>query len=207
MAIQLRRGNEADLVAANLLPGEPAYTLDTGKLLIGDGDGGTDMIPTIAQMAAAIDDAVDAALASGVAAAISAALADFTTKVTLFSGGSSATSGTKNTDLALSQPISSFRYLEIVVVADGNRLYVVPVPDFTTRGVWGITVPSIPDDEALKGMGLMEINIYYKNPTTITVGNAGGAVGRVTWNGLSGSDSARVNTYAAMYIDTIYGIK
>ena len=39
MAIQFRRGNEEDFVADNLLPGEPAYMLDTGRLYIGGESG------------------------------------------------------------------------------------------------------------------------------------------------------------------------
>jgi hypothetical protein len=44
MAIQFRRGEESDLVAENLLAGEPAYCTDTLKLVIGHGDGGVDYI-------------------------------------------------------------------------------------------------------------------------------------------------------------------
>jgi hypothetical protein len=50
MAIQLRRGNEADFTAGSLLPAEPAYCLDTGRLVIGDGEGGADIIPTGAEV-------------------------------------------------------------------------------------------------------------------------------------------------------------
>ncbi len=50
MAIQLRRGNQEDLVESNLLPAEPAYCLDTGRLVIGDGEGGADIIPTGAEV-------------------------------------------------------------------------------------------------------------------------------------------------------------
>src|SRR5690554_3256616 len=39
MAIQFRRGNEADLVAERLLPAEPAFSLDQKRFLIGTGDG------------------------------------------------------------------------------------------------------------------------------------------------------------------------
>lgn len=39
MAIQFRRGDEEDFAAENLLPGEPAYTLDTGRLYIGGESG------------------------------------------------------------------------------------------------------------------------------------------------------------------------
>lgn len=50
MAIQLRRGNQEELVESNLLPAEPAYCLDTGRLVIGDGEGGADIIPTGAEV-------------------------------------------------------------------------------------------------------------------------------------------------------------
>lgn len=38
MAIQVRRGTQADLIASNLLLGEPAYAIDTKRFLIGSGD-------------------------------------------------------------------------------------------------------------------------------------------------------------------------
>lgn len=49
MAIQFRRGNEADLVAEQLLPGEPAFSLDKKRFLIGTGDG-VAAVPTEAQV-------------------------------------------------------------------------------------------------------------------------------------------------------------
>ena len=49
MAIQFRRGNEADLVAEQLLPAEPAFSLDTKRFLIGDGEG-VAAVPTEAQV-------------------------------------------------------------------------------------------------------------------------------------------------------------
>jgi len=58
MAIQFRRGNQADF-----LPAEPAYTLDTGRLVIGDGTGGADIIPTGAEVEQMILDAFAATLA------------------------------------------------------------------------------------------------------------------------------------------------
>lgn len=38
MALQVRRGTQADLIASNLLLGEPAYAIDTKRFLIGSGD-------------------------------------------------------------------------------------------------------------------------------------------------------------------------
>jgi len=49
MAIQFRRGNEADLVAEQLLPAEPAFSLDQKRFLIGTGDG-VAAVPTEAQV-------------------------------------------------------------------------------------------------------------------------------------------------------------
>lgn len=49
MAIQFRRGNEADLVAEQLLPAEPAFSLDKKRFLIGTGDG-VAAVPTEAQV-------------------------------------------------------------------------------------------------------------------------------------------------------------
>lgn len=49
MAIQFRRGEESDLVAENLLAGEPAYCTDTLKLVIGHGDGSVDYIDSRAE--------------------------------------------------------------------------------------------------------------------------------------------------------------
>ena len=45
LAIQFKRGNEADLVAGDLLPAEPAFCLDTQRIMIGDGEGGAMGIP------------------------------------------------------------------------------------------------------------------------------------------------------------------
>ncbi len=64
MAIQLRRGNQEDLVESNLLPAEPAYCLDTGRLVIGDGEGGADIIPTGAEVEQLINNNVNPKLAN-----------------------------------------------------------------------------------------------------------------------------------------------
>jgi hypothetical protein len=58
MAIQFRRGNQEDLVESNLLPAEPAYCLDTGRLVIGDGEGGADIIATGAEAEAIANNAL-----------------------------------------------------------------------------------------------------------------------------------------------------
>lgn len=47
MAIQVRRGNEADLIVSNLAAGEPAYCLDTKRLYVGNGDGTKNQVPTM----------------------------------------------------------------------------------------------------------------------------------------------------------------
>jgi hypothetical protein len=46
MAIQFRRGNEADYDASKLLAGEPAYTIDTKQIRVGGGDGSARRIMT-----------------------------------------------------------------------------------------------------------------------------------------------------------------
>ena len=46
MAMQFRRGNEADLVPGNLKAGEPAFTLDTLKTFVGTGSGTSELLNT-----------------------------------------------------------------------------------------------------------------------------------------------------------------
>lgn len=46
LGIRFRRGLEADLDPSLLLPGEPAFTTDTRKVLIGNGEGGADRLST-----------------------------------------------------------------------------------------------------------------------------------------------------------------
>ena len=46
MAMQFRRGNEADLVPGNLKAGEPAFTLDTFKTFVGTGSGASELLNT-----------------------------------------------------------------------------------------------------------------------------------------------------------------
>lgn len=54
MALQFRRGNEADLVAEQLLPAEPAYATDTKRLVVGTGEGAV-TVPTEAQVASIVN--------------------------------------------------------------------------------------------------------------------------------------------------------
>ena len=63
MGVKFRRGNQAALIASNLLPAEAAYCLDTKRLLVGDGTGGADIIPTGAEVEQMILDAFAATLA------------------------------------------------------------------------------------------------------------------------------------------------
>lgn len=46
MALQFRRGNEADFVAGNLKAGEPAFTLDSMKTFVGTGSGASELLNT-----------------------------------------------------------------------------------------------------------------------------------------------------------------
>lgn len=64
MAIQFRRGNETDLVSEQLLPGEPAYAIDTKRLVIGDGEGDATLIPTDEEVRNQVDDIVNSRFAS-----------------------------------------------------------------------------------------------------------------------------------------------
>jgi hypothetical protein len=59
MAIQVRRGNEADFDPNKLLPGETATTLDTKKIFHAFAPGDIHQMATIEEMASAVNNAVD----------------------------------------------------------------------------------------------------------------------------------------------------
>jgi hypothetical protein len=59
MAIQVRRGNEADFDPNKLLPGEPATTLDTKKIFYAFAPGDIHEMATVEEMTSAVNNAVD----------------------------------------------------------------------------------------------------------------------------------------------------